>query len=491
MADFLDFDSLEMEANEDVNGAKEHPLKELSASVKLAYVGGLLFACHADDNELQKEEKSHIVGVARSLGVGKEEVNEQAEIIEGLSDKIGYLKEIVAAMKDRRTILFFLLDTIKAMGADGDLNENAQKLLDGIGKLAKLKSEDVEIVRSYGAMLVGKNTYEGSDLLLNIGNISRTGVAKDLYDWFAPEAFKTLKSEQIENMKAQEVKRKALEKKVKASEKKSLAVEKKVGGKKGASVSSHVPEVTKPRISFDDILKSAFQKFVNDHPNGAMQNNLYIGNSAPYKKYTNARASMNVLEPDFVFQFDNTMWGGAKEGIVITTGAIYYKNIMEDPVRVAWGSVQADSWTSGSDMYLNGEKVELTMMGEETAEAFANLLNSLVEKLKDVEQTNAEQCDGSHPLLAEKNMTTEEKKSYVEGCLMATFGGDARISADDVRRIGMSLGLTAAQVDECFAMPERLNEASGDVQDSYLEGIKSILTDPVVVKYYMADVKQA
>lgn len=491
MADFLDFDSLEMEANEDVNGAKEHPLKELSASVKMAYVGGLLFACHADDNELQKEEKSHVVGVARSLGVGKEEVNEQAEIIEGLSDKIGYLKEIVAVMKDRRTILFFLLDTIKAMGADGDLNENAQKLLDGIGKLAKLKSEDAEIVRSYGSMLVGKNTYEDSDLLLNIGNISKTGVAKDLYDWFAPESFKALKSEQSANMKAQEAKRKASERKIKVSEKKRLAAEKIKEDEKESSVSPLAPEEKMPRISFDDVLRSEFQKFVNDHPNGALQNNLYIGNSAPFKKHTNARASMNVLEPDYVFQFDNTMWGGAKEGIVITTGAIYYKNIMEDPVRVAWGSVQADSWTSGSDMYLNGEKVELTMMGEETAEAFANLLNSLVEKLKEVEQTNVSRSECSHPMLAEKSMTLKEKMSYVEGCLMATFGGDARISADDVRRIGMSLGLTAAQVDECFAMPERLNEATGDIQDSYLEGIKGMLTDPVVVKYYMADVKQA
>ena len=112
MSDFLDFDSLEMEANENASSAKEHPLKDLAKSAKMAYVGGLLFACHADDNELQKEEKSHVVGVAGSLGVGKEEVNELAAMVEGLTDKIGYLKEIVALLKDRKTILFFLLDTI-------------------------------------------------------------------------------------------------------------------------------------------------------------------------------------------------------------------------------------------------------------------------------------------------------------------------------------------------------------------------------------------
>ena len=70
---------------------------------------------------------------------------------------------------------------------------------------------------------------------------------------------------------------------------------------------------------------------------------LFVEGSIPEKKLRNAFVSMKVREPiDSVrFLIDSTVFGSAKEGMLVTNDAVYFKNFMEDPVRVPFESIES------------------------------------------------------------------------------------------------------------------------------------------------------
>lgn len=375
MADFLDFDSLELNVDEQVNGAKEHPLKGMKTGVKMAYVGGLLFACHADDNTLQKEERSLVMGVAHSLGVVKEEVDELAEMIVGLTDKIGYLKEIVATLKDRKTILFFLCDMIKAMGADGELNENAQKLIGAVEKLAHLEEHDLEIVSNYQKTLI---PMQGTDIsAIDFGDVELE-LEKSLVEWFLPDVAKTkceTKSRKITKSKKSDGNSGVKTKKT--------STKKKVKDESAVVVPTATPAkpTVMPKKYFSEAIEEALKKFKRKCSDGR----IFIGD-IPTEKYLNAQASMHIREEEHLLQYDETAFGGAREGCVFTESALYCKNFWgSDGWRVEWADlVECDeAWVDGSTIHLgDGRDIEVTLMDDSSREPFCDLLNDLLSKVK-------------------------------------------------------------------------------------------------------------
>ena len=70
---------------------------------------------------------------------------------------------------------------------------------------------------------------------------------------------------------------------------------------------------------------------------------LFVEGGIPEKKLRNAFVSMKVREPiDSVrFLIDSTVFGSAKEGMLVTNDAVYFKNFMEDPVRVPFESIES------------------------------------------------------------------------------------------------------------------------------------------------------
>lgn len=378
MADFLDFDSLELNVDEQVNGAKEHPLKGMKTGLKMAYVGGLLFACHADDNTLQKEERSLVMGVAHSLGVGKEEVDELTETIVGLTDKIGYLKEIVATLKDRKTILFFLCDMIKAMGADGELNENAQKLIGAVEKLAHLDTNDESIVANYQTIFLGKaqTSIDG----LNLGDVSKAGVDKSLFDWFAvPLGL-------VKNTKKRTA-RKSDKKKNAVSEDVVAQAEEHQTADCIKSANDEIVEMLaqdniKKNLRearsnlFELKLKSKFSSLAY-----AGLPDVWFQGMIPEKKLYNAHVSMMVKEDEHIVQVDATVWGGNKEGLVVTNRAVYYKNSFEVPHRIVWRELKSCS-LSGNNIDF-GEHGCFNWIGNaEARNAFYKLLSELIAEIQ-------------------------------------------------------------------------------------------------------------
>lgn len=397
MADFLDFDSLELNVDEQVNGAKEHPLKGMKTGPKMAYVGGLLFACHADDNTLQKEERSLVIGVARSLGVGKEEVDELAEMVVGLTDKIGYLKEIVATLKDRKTILFFLCDMIKAMSADGVLNENAQKLVGAVEKLARLEDHDVAIVSNYQKALI---SLQGADFsALDFGDIELE-LEKALREWFLPDVAnakcvvkqqKTSKSKKTDGASVAKAKKPTRKKENQEKSAENTPIEAPVGQSNNDAILDKLAAK-----DFDNTVREAKISWLSTKVDVAFSDLMFAGLPniwykvmIPEKKKYNAHISMMVKEDEHVVQIDSTMFGSNKEGLVITDRALYYKNSFEVPHRIEWKSLKT---CSRDGLYIDfGDqgRFACTIGSDEATDRFCQLVSSLIADL----QANAHMLD--------------------------------------------------------------------------------------------------
>lgn len=102
---------------------------------------------------------------------------------------------------------------------------------------------------------------------------------------------------------------------------------------------------------------------------------LFVGEAIPAKKLANAFASMKVQEPMMSIKVlaDATVWGSAKEGMVITDKAIYVKELMCDPVRFAFADLQKVIAT-GCRLKINGVEYSLSPLDDATVKGLAKAL---------------------------------------------------------------------------------------------------------------------
>lgn len=347
MADFLDFDDLNMAVNEEAAGETVHPLKQkLTSQMKLAYVGGLAFASMADDGEIQKEEQSAVTCVARSLGVTDGDLGDTFEQVQNLTDKIGYLRENLGLLKERDVFLFFMLDMIKVMAADGVLSANGQKLVDACFKLNKIPNGDETFVRASSAIILKKGNWTEEELAKKLYE-EKDDVAKAVCEWFTS----------LEFIKARE-----------ALERKNLQ----------ESVNESLLEMR--RSMLDIRVRTAFSAFSNALGNS--DSSVFFGDDfIPASKRANARESMHVLEAEHILQIDTTVFGSNNEGLVITNRALYYKNSFEDPVRIPWKNLTRSTQDGMYIYFENYGRFACTISDAATA-AFAQVLSELVTDLQ-------------------------------------------------------------------------------------------------------------
>lgn len=66
---------------------------------------------------------------------------------------------------------------------------------------------------------------------------------------------------------------------------------------------------------------------------------LYIGQDIPDDKLNNAAESMKIKENEVAILWDTTVFGSAKDGMLVTEKAVYFKNLWADPKRYAWNRI--------------------------------------------------------------------------------------------------------------------------------------------------------
>lgn len=110
---------------------------------------------------------------------------------------------------------------------------------------------------------------------------------------------------------------------------------------------------------------------------------------------------------------------------------------------------------------------------------------------KVIQKKTLERKITAHPLLAELEVSLGLKTAYVNGCVLAALLDDEKVSEDEkfkVQRVGLSLGLSEEQIAESFTLVEGL--VSDDDKSAFIDELKSVLAEPQVVKYFMADFEE-
>ena len=88
---------------------------------------------------------------------------------------------------------------------------------------------------------------------------------------------------------------------------------------------------------------------------------------------------MNVREDKESIRLlvDDTLFGGAAEGLVVTGEAVYFKNLMESPVRIRLDKVGDVSPLKGDKISISGHDFECHLLGNATKRALCKALDGL------------------------------------------------------------------------------------------------------------------
>ncbi len=121
---------------------------------------------------------------------------------------------------------------------------------------------------------------------------------------------------------------------------------------------------------------------IQQEMSGTKEDRVYLVTNIPKEKLIsamNAYAS-DASPADCLLLYDNTVFGGAKEGLLLTTTKVYWKNLVGPPHQVAYSDIQSitsqrGSFLEASKLSLNDEVFQLAI-GDTDALAKA-LMNAI------------------------------------------------------------------------------------------------------------------
>ncbi len=256
-------------------------------------------------------------------------------------------------------------------------------------------------IDSFLCWKAGGGNEVGADLLVSASEAVPAGNVEEEQSDEAPVVadeiavpVKAVKAAKGSKKKAEEPKKKAedSQKKVggrekKATEEKATASKKKAVPEKTAKKSAE-PKKKEP-VKKEPAKKGAKgakklsgeQVFVNgmvdlQHEDGSI---VYVGEGIPDAKRQAAHKSMNVAEPadEILLLLDTTAFGSGKDGFVVTQKAIYFKNMWEHPIRVAWSDVGTIE-REGKRFPINGYSFD-PQLGEDSTKEIDAALQRAVE----------------------------------------------------------------------------------------------------------------
>lgn len=120
---------------------------------------------------------------------------------------------------------------------------------------------------------------------------------------------------------------------------------------------------------------------------GFTNSRLFLAPAIPHNKLTNALSAYGAgLQPQQVLLlYDDTIFGGAREGVMLTADAVYWHNIADEPVRIPYRQVhsvvheEATSLFQNAGVVVNGKKAVTNTADQENqlAERLAHVIRCL------------------------------------------------------------------------------------------------------------------
>lgn len=152
-------------------------------------------------------------------------------------------------------------------------------------------------------------------------------------------------------------------------------------------------------------IKQLAEKYLNN----ASNEKLFIMPNIPGKKLNNAIKSYakGVSASEVAILIDDTTWGGAKEGLLLTNSAVYAKELGSDPVKFHLQDID-DISSEKMDIYINGKKFFKSYMSDiDTIVPMVYLINDLITHVKD---NTSGSNPHTEPIHTEQSVQTEQPK---------------------------------------------------------------------------------
>ena len=146
-------------------------------------------------------------------------------------------------------------------------------------------------------------------------------------------------------------------------------------------------EIHQGRHSSREITQAIVRKFIWDSQLH-YDRYTFLAPDIPPKKLRRAVKSYGcgVNQSDVLFLYDNTAFGGARDGMMITKDSICWKNALCKRNRVLYSNigkvsfVEESKWGNGNGVMVNGAKIDITLSSDKAAlaKAIEHLIQSLV-----------------------------------------------------------------------------------------------------------------
>lgn len=131
-------------------------------------------------------------------------------------------------------------------------------------------------------------------------------------------------------------------------------------------------------------MEETIKQIANDFSIRIKDSHIYFSPDIPTDKLKKALSSYGegVKEENALVLLDNTLFGGAKDGALLTPEAFHVHNQYEKPRSMRLSDIQKVLFTPGwpnGILYVNGEKfLETNMPGKEAMESFSSMLSEII-----------------------------------------------------------------------------------------------------------------
>lgn len=320
---------------------ERHPLSDESFEDRLCYLACVALLT-AIDREPSAVEKSAFLALASSLGVDESDASEQLSERNSIAEEdIGKLLGDIVRKKQQ---FVYMVDVAWMHSVDGEHDENELSALESLGEIL---GEEVQELSSY------------------VHDFVRAAINKD--DDSAVESYNVLReNENIKPLLAFIINKGLNEEYIDARiEFKQLDDE----------IESAKEATAAARVSMKESSKDLYKMLLSNC------DNFYVGDEIPRRKVMNAIESYAnyVSRQDVLVLFDDTAFGSASDGFLMTSDAIYAKELFSDGVEINIEDIR-DIGSDGKKLFVNEEKfVGLALWKEDDLDTLVSYIKCYID----------------------------------------------------------------------------------------------------------------
>jgi hypothetical protein len=182
--------------------------------------------------------------------------------------------------------------------------------------------------------------------------------------------------------------------------------------------------------------------------------NVYISPNIPQKKVYNAINSYApyVLDSQVIALYDSTVFGSAKEGLLITGAAFYYKKYLKNPIQINFNEIKSlqMKWESKkvkNKIYEKRAKLKIEIYSENSGVGKIYIIcfndddtvfdlekfNEFLQKILDLKKSN--KVDETDKFIIIEDMPEETKLNYAKIIVNFTYQDDDIIDAKELSEL--------------------------------------------------------